>query len=1053
MTHRACNTRRKTFRPAVEQLEDLTLPSSTTLVPQYLVGNNHVVRPAVGTAAAPAGFNPTQVQHAYGIDAISFQNGTTTVPGDGRLGTVAIVDAYDDPQIGNELATFDSQFGLATPTFIKVGLDSNGNVATTSSTMPPADSGWAGEIALDVEWVHAVAPGATILLVEAHSASDTDLMRAVDYARNYQSVVAVSMSWGGGEFGGESGYDSHFTTPTGHNGVTFFGSSGDSGSPAIWPALSSHVIGVGGTKLALDGSGNYSSESGWSGSGGSVSQVVSQPSYQSGLTINDGVQGTINAGGMRAGPDVAYNADPNSGVAVYSSYGFGGWAVVGGTSAGSPQWAALTAIADEGLGYAGVGSLDGYTQTLPDLYKLSSGDFHDVTTGSNGGFTATTGFDLVTGLGTPVANKLVADLIAANTGGGGGGGTSNAPPTVATGAHVVSSTNTTVTLNAVGADDTGEANLRYTWSLTGTPPAGVTYTVTGSTNGTNAAKTVLVTFSKAGTYNFVVTITDPGGLTASSPLQYTVSQVAGGVSVSPSSATVGFNATRQFSATELDQFNAAITTQPAFAWSIDAGGVGSVNPTTGLYTAPSTAGNATVRATAGTLSGTAAVTVNNAGPTITTGAHIVSQSPTQAVLNVAATDPAGAGSLTYTWALTGTPPGSVGANRNGNNAAQTITATFNTLGTYNFIVTVRDAAGLTATGTVTVTVSAVLTTLTVTPGSVTLAPGATQAFTAAGKDQFGGAFSNGTGLTWSLASGPGAVSTTGVYSATGGSGTAKVQAKSGTVVGQATVTVQSTASGVVFSDNFESGAGQWQVHSGRYYLVVSSTGNHRLLVVNNGEVSRIVAGDPTWTNYSYQATMTLLANNLGSLSLLGRVQDDNHLYFFGWNDYLNAWTIARKDGPGVTTLLAMGGTLPMSPGMDYTVRADMYGSSLALYVNGILQVAVTDSTYASGRIGFSSTYDTGTIDDVVVTAGSTPPAARASATSAATVLSAYSDLGVGSSTKPLAGSGLQGFVVASNPPPARWLLRAAFLKQLSGLWQHIGGTVGSLADAWDACGQ
>ena len=158
-----------------------------------------------------------------------------------------------------------------------------------------------------------------------------------------------------------------------------------------------------------------------------------------------------------AGPDVAYDADPNTGVAVYGSYGFGGWAQLGGTSAGSPAWAGLMAIVDQGRAAAGLtpawtATRKRYRRSMP----LPSGDFHDVTTGSNGnGDAAGPGFDLVTGRGTPVANLLVAAL-AGNTG---SRRHSAKPPTVAQAAKVVSSTSTTVTLSVLGADAAGEPSL------------------------------------------------------------------------------------------------------------------------------------------------------------------------------------------------------------------------------------------------------------------------------------------------------------------------------------------------------------------------------------------------------------------------------------------------------------------------------------------------------------------------------------------------------------------------------------------------------------------
>ena len=350
-----------------------------------------------------AQLTPTEIRTAYGISSISFPGATATA-GTGAGETIAIVDAYDDPTIASDLATFDSYFGLAAPpSFTKIGINSSGKGSTTA--FPSPNSSWDGEIALDVEWSHVVAPQANIVLVEAHSSGLQDLLNAVQYASTSTGASVVTMSWGSSEFSGEQSDDSYFSQP----GVTYFASSGDSGSPGIWPSMSANVIGAGGTTLTLTGSGQYSSESAWSGSGGGISPYITAPSYQSGLVISNGT-GTISAGGKRAGPDVSYDANPNSGVAVYGSDGFGGWAQVGGTSAASPQWAGLMAIVDQGLALQGKGPLTGSTQTLPALYQLPSSDFHDVTTGSNGTYSAGTGFDLVTGRGTPVANLLVPAL-------------------------------------------------------------------------------------------------------------------------------------------------------------------------------------------------------------------------------------------------------------------------------------------------------------------------------------------------------------------------------------------------------------------------------------------------------------------------------------------------------------------------------------------------------------------------------------------------------------------------------------------------------------------
>src|SRR2546430_2566532 len=134
--------------------------------------------------------------------------------------------------------------------------------------LPRNSAGWAGEIALDVEWAHAIAPGANVLLVEANSSGLSDLLKAVDYARGQPGVVAVSMSWGGAEWSGEtsSTYDSHFTTPAGHAGVAFVASSGDGGAPARGPAVSPKGPGVGGPAPSVASAGNYPGAPAWGGS-------------------------------------------------------------------------------------------------------------------------------------------------------------------------------------------------------------------------------------------------------------------------------------------------------------------------------------------------------------------------------------------------------------------------------------------------------------------------------------------------------------------------------------------------------------------------------------------------------------------------------------------------------------------------------------------------------------------------------------------------------------------------------------------------------------------
>ena len=241
-----------------------------------------------------------------------------SITGNGAGQTIAIVDAYNDPNIASDLATFDAKFGLPAANLKVVG-------ETGSTKLPTTDAGWSLEISLDVEWAHAIAPGANIVLVEATSASFSDLLTAVSYAANYSGVSVVSMSWGSNEFNGETSYDSYFTSPAGHTGVTFVASSGDSGVTS-WPSVSSNVLAVGGTTLTLTSSGGYAGETAWSDSGGGVSKYESLPGYQKMI----GVSAT-----GRVTPDVSYDANPSSGFLVYDSVpgnGSTGWINVGGTA-------------------------------------------------------------------------------------------------------------------------------------------------------------------------------------------------------------------------------------------------------------------------------------------------------------------------------------------------------------------------------------------------------------------------------------------------------------------------------------------------------------------------------------------------------------------------------------------------------------------------------------------------------------------------------------------------------------------------------------------------
>jgi subtilase family serine protease len=525
---------------------------------------------------AVAGLSPSQIRTAYNL------------PSTGGTGTIAIVDAFDDPTALNDLNVFSSQFGLPTANFEK----------HTMSNGIPTDGGWALEMSLDVQWAHAVAPTAKILLVEATSNGDTDLLAAVDYARSRSDVVAISMSWGGPEFSGSPSYDSYFTSAY---GATFFASSGDNGAGVSWPAVSANVVGVGGTTLTFSG-GVVSSETAWSGSGGGISSYVTEPSYQ----LAYGVSGT---NGHRGVPDVSYDADPNSGVAVYDStpYNFQtGWWVVGGTSAGSPQWAAI-----QSLGLTSTNN-NFYTDAKSSSY---SSYFRDITSGSNG-YPAKIGYDLVTGVGSPL--------------------TTNFTP-VTTPDFSISASPSALTINA-GTGGTSAITVQSLNTFSGT----VALTVTGPTGWTLSVNPTSLTIGPGGSGTSTLSITVPTGTTAGTytvtakgtsgslnhPATVAVTVPAPvtpdfSISASPSSLTIRRGATGTSTVTikSLNTFSGtvALTVTGPNGWTL------SVNPTSltvgsgGSATStltikvPTTASRGTytvtIRGTSGSLTHTTTVTV------------------------------------------------------------------------------------------------------------------------------------------------------------------------------------------------------------------------------------------------------------------------------------------------------------------------------------------------------------------------------------------------------------------------------------------------------------
>jgi subtilase family serine protease len=339
-------------------------------------------------STTPHGYTPQQMRHAYGVDQIANQ-------GAGQI--IGIVDAYDYPSVESDLGVFTSQFGLPACT------KANGCLTVIYATgiQPPANAGWSGETSLDVQWAHAIAPQAQILLVEAPTGTTKALLESVPVAVAHGATV-INMSWGSlMEPPNEQQFDYRFFN---NPAVTYFNASGDDGNNLFgYPAASPLVVDAGGTTLLLDASGDILKETAWSGSGGGESLYFPEPSYQL----------AAQSSGKRGVPDVAYNSNPDTGVPVYDSEA-GNWAQVGGTSASSPQWSAITAIANSIRASMGKGSIGGNFLNVVYANPLA---FHDITQGSNGTCgavcTAGPGYDFVTGLGSPMALQVVDALTAA----------------------------------------------------------------------------------------------------------------------------------------------------------------------------------------------------------------------------------------------------------------------------------------------------------------------------------------------------------------------------------------------------------------------------------------------------------------------------------------------------------------------------------------------------------------------------------------------------------------------------------------------------------------
>ena len=318
------------------------------------------------------GMTPAQVRSFYGL------------PATGGSNVIAIVIAYHYANALNDFNVFCTQFGLPKETSANVLASTNTvlQVVYANGSQPPANNGWNQEAALDIEWSHSLAPNAKIVLIETKSNSYVDLLAGVDKALTIPGVKQVSMSWGGGEFSGETSLDYHFPQ---NAGVMFMASSGDSGGVVSFPSVSPNVVAVGGTRINTTATGVFVSETGWNGSGGGTSLYFAKPSYQNGVPNTPG--------NKRGVPDISAIADPYTGVSVYCTAGLSGWVVFGGTSVACPCMAGMLNLAGNRYN-SSVGLLGGI------YYAIGTTYLRDITSGTAGSFSCLPGWDFVTGAGS-----------------------------------------------------------------------------------------------------------------------------------------------------------------------------------------------------------------------------------------------------------------------------------------------------------------------------------------------------------------------------------------------------------------------------------------------------------------------------------------------------------------------------------------------------------------------------------------------------------------------------------------------------------------------------
>jgi Putative Ig domain len=500
----------------VQALQDASRSQALAAAP--LDADGKLAPLATGTTVST--YTPAQIRAAYGLPALPAAGTAPTATQAAQMGagqTIYIVNARHNPNVAAELAAFNTKFGLpacstkaiavnaplplaaASKTACELSVAYATPNATMTATAPAYDAGWATEIALDVQWAHATAPLARIVLVEAVDPSLNSLLGAIKLA-NAMGPGVVSMSFGATEGNWTASVDSAFTAPR----MSYLAATGDNGASVSWPSVSSNVVAVGGTTLSYSGSGARS-EVAWSGTGGGMSAYTAKPAYQSPAVPGLGTVARRNVA------DVAFNADPSSGqytAVIKPGSSTVNWMSIGGTSLSTPQWAGLVAVANAMRALSAKAELGaphallyGGIAAVPGTYADA---FADITKGSHGACTtcsARIGYDPLTGLGTPNATGVLAALSGA---------------AVAPQAPVVTA-----------ATISGKVGTALSFAVAVTAPNPVSYGLAGAPSGMSISAAGVVSWAKPVAGNYSVTVTAKDGKTGLSGQGVYTVQIAG----------------------------------------------------------------------------------------------------------------------------------------------------------------------------------------------------------------------------------------------------------------------------------------------------------------------------------------------------------------------------------------------------------------------------------------------------------------------------------------------------------------------------------------------